>query len=81
MFNRLSRPARVAATALSAAAALSAGHAIAKDLTISASLPKVHFWVGGHMDPFANQIEASTGIKFKRFYAGELVAVGRDSMP
>jgi len=78
MFNRLSRPARVAATVLSAAAALGAASATAKDLTISASLPKVHFWVGGHMDPFANQIEANTGIKFKRFYAGELVAVGRE---
>lgn len=69
------------ATTLAAAAAvatLAAAPAVARDLTISASIPKVHFWVGQHMDPFADAMEAATKIKFKRFYAGELVQVGRE---
>lgn len=67
------------ATAVAAAAiAALAVPALAKDLTISASLAKVHFWVGQHMDPFANAVESSTKVKFKRFYAGELVQVGRE---
>jgi len=50
----------------------------ARELTISASLPQVHFWVGEHMDPFADAVEAATDIEFSRFYAGELVQVGRE---
>ncbi|MDZ4238437.1 MAG: hypothetical protein U1A81_09785, partial [Hydrogenophaga sp.] len=73
MFNRTARRTLVASLALSAL-----GAAVAADLTISAGIPKAHFWVGQHMDPFANAIEASTATKFKRFYAGELVAVGRE---
>ena len=48
----------------------------ARPLTISAGLSRTHFWVGGYMDPFADAIEASTGLAFTRFYAGELVGVG-----
>lgn len=73
MFNRTVRRTLVSSLALAAL-----GTAVAADLTISAGIPKAHFWVGQHMDPFANAIEASTGTKFKRFYAGELVAVGRE---
>lgn len=69
---------RIAALAAATALAVAAVPAAARDLTISASLPKVHFWVGQHMDPFANAIEGSTKVKFKRFYAGELVQVGRE---
>ncbi len=69
---------RFAAAAAAAAFAVLAAPAQAADLTISASLPKVHFWVGQHMDPFANAIESSTKVRFKRFYAGELVGVGRE---
>ena len=70
---------RLATTlAVVAAAAALATPAVARDLTISASLAKVHFWVGQHMDPFADAVESSTKIKFKRFYAGELVQVGRE---
>ena len=77
MFDRISRRAALSAAVL-ALGGLAAGAAGAQGLTISASLPKVHFWVGQHMDPFANQIESATKIKFKRFYAGELVGVGRE---
>ena len=45
-------------------------------MTISAGLSRTHFWVGGYMDPFADAIEATTGVTFTRFYAGELVSVG-----
>ncbi|HEU0202992.1 MAG TPA: TRAP transporter substrate-binding protein DctP [Burkholderiaceae bacterium] len=77
MLGKFASPLRIAAVAL-AAASLTAPIAHAKELTISASLAKVHFWVGLHMDPFANAIEGATPIKFKRFYAGELVSVGRE---
>jgi len=59
-------------------AALACGSVVAKDLVISAALPQVHFWVGKHMDPFADQVQSTTSFKFKRFYAGELVSVGRE---
>ena len=45
-------------------------------LVVSAGLARTHFWVGEHMDPFADGIEAETDLTFTRFYAGELVAVG-----
>lgn len=69
---------RIATIAAAAALVALSATAAAKDLTISASLAKVHFWVGQHMDPFANAVEATTKVKFKRFYAGELVQVGRE---
>jgi len=52
----------------------------AENLLISASLPQVHFWVGKHMDPFADAIEKATNgeVSFTRFYAGELTSVGRE---
>ena len=49
-----------------------------QSLTISAGLSQMHFWVGHYMDPFAEAIEAETDLAFTRFYAGELVAVGRE---
>lgn len=70
--------ARIAIAAAAVAALAIAAPASARDLTISASLAKVHFWVGQHMDPFANAVEGATKVKFKRFYAGELVQVGRE---
>lgn len=70
---------RIAAIlATTACAVLAAVPAQAKDLTISASLAKVHMWVGQHMDPFADAMEAETKLRFTRFYAGELVGVGRE---
>lgn len=70
---------RKAVAAIAAGAmALACGAAAAKDLVISAALPQVHFWVGKYMDPFADQVQSSTGFKFKRFYAGELVSIGRE---
>lgn len=77
-FTRFTRRARLLPVVLTTAMAAIAGTAAAKDLTISAGIPKVHFWVGQHMDPFASAIESATPIKFKRYYAGELVAVGRE---
>jgi TRAP-type C4-dicarboxylate transport system substrate-binding protein len=77
-FAHSARAARIAMSCVAAAATVVCGTALAKDLTISAALPKVHFWVGQHMDPFASAVEAATAIKFKRFYAGELVGVGRE---
>lgn len=49
-------------------------------LRISAGLSPLHFWVGYHMDPFADRIEEETGgrVSFNRYYAGELVSVGRE---
>lgn len=49
-------------------------------LRISAGLARVHFWVGNYLDPFADKIEAETNgqVTFERFYAGELVKVGRE---
>jgi TRAP-type C4-dicarboxylate transport system substrate-binding protein len=73
MFTRHVRRALVSSLTLAAF-----GTAMAADLTISAGLPKAHFWVGQHMEPFANAIEASTSTKFRRFYAGELVTIGRE---
>jgi len=67
----------ITATAATAFA-LCAAPAKAIDLTISAGLPQVHFWVGQHLDPFADAIEAATDIRFQRFYAGELVSLGRE---
>lgn len=50
------------------------------NLIIASSLPQVHFWVGKHMDIFADAMEqASDGsVTFTRFYAGELTQVGRE---
>ncbi len=78
MFNRTARRTLVPSLVLAVLGAAMAGSVAARDLTISAGIPKAHFWVGEHMDPFASAIEASTSTKFKRFYAGELVAVGRE---
>lgn len=66
------------ATAL--VAALAAGSSNAADLIISTGLGKPHLWVGAHMEPFADAIEKSSngGVKFTRFYAGELVGVGKE---
>ena len=60
------------------ATGITAAHA--ENLLISASLPQVHFWVGKHMDPFADAIEKATNgeVSFTRFYAGELTGVGRE---
>jgi TRAP-type C4-dicarboxylate transport system substrate-binding protein len=57
-----------------------AGSAQAADLIISTGLGKPHPWVGAHMDPFADAIEAGSNgdIAFTRFYAGELTSVGRE---
>ncbi len=54
--------------------------ASAADFIISTGLGKPHPWVGAHMDPFADAIEKGSDgdIKFTRFYAGELSAVGRE---
>ncbi|MFD0389156.1 TRAP transporter substrate-binding protein DctP [Tistrella bauzanensis] len=50
------------------------------DLIMASSLPQVHFWVGKHMDLFADAMEERTKgeVSFTRFYAGELTAVGRE---
>ena len=72
---------KLAKWAVLASATLLSGAALAQtNLMISASLPQVHFWVGQHMDPFADAIEAETNgeIAFTRFYAGELTSVGRE---
>lgn len=50
----------------------------ATDLIMASSLPKAHFWVGGHMETFADAIEAATDIRFQRFDAGALTGVGRE---
>ncbi len=65
--------------ALAGAAALAAtsAPAFAQNLMISASLPQVHMWVGQSLDPFATKLEERTDLTFTRFYAGELVGVGR----
>lgn len=65
--------------ALAGVAALIAGAlpAAAQNLMISASLPQVHMWVGQSLDPFADKMEERTSLTFTRFYAGELVGVGR----
>lgn len=55
--------------------ALTPAHA--QNLTISSSLPQVHFWTGQGLDPFADAVQASSDITFTRFYAGELTGVGR----
>lgn len=66
------------AAACMAGAVVGALPAQAKDLTISSGLPQAHFWVGDHMDGFADMIEERSGgsITFTRFYGGELVRVG-----
>ncbi|SEP04932.1 TRAP-type C4-dicarboxylate transport system, substrate-binding protein [Salinihabitans flavidus] len=63
--------------ALAAAAISVAVPASAQNLTLSSSLPQVHFWVGVALDRFADKVEAETDVRFTRFYAGELVGVGR----
>lgn len=63
--------------ALAAALMLSAGATTAENLMISSALPQVHFWTGQGLDPFADAMEAATDTTFTRFYAGELVGVGR----
>lgn len=78
MFTRIARCTHLIPVVLATALSSFSGLAAAKNLTISASLPQVHFWVGQHMDPFANAVELATSIKFNRYYAGELVAVGRE---
>ncbi|WP_339948897.1 TRAP transporter substrate-binding protein DctP [uncultured Albimonas sp.] len=60
-----------------AALAATAGPSAAQNLMISASLPQVHMWVGQVLDPFATKMEERTDLTFTRFYAGELVGVGR----
>lgn len=65
-------------TSLSAAAIAVALPATAENLMLSSSLPQVHFWTGVAMDRFADKVEAQTDVTFTRFYAGELVGVGRE---
>ncbi|MEQ5871551.1 hypothetical protein J4E08_16825 [Sagittula sp. NFXS13] len=65
-------------TAAIAAAAIAPVSARATDLTFASSLPQVHFWVGGFMDPFADVMEDSADVTFTRFYAGEITSVGRE---
>lgn len=67
-----------AATAMFAAAAT--GAVQSAEFIISTGLGKPHPWVGAHMDPFADAIEAASGgdVSFVRFYAGELTSVGRE---
>jgi TRAP-type C4-dicarboxylate transport system substrate-binding protein len=74
----MKRNLRRLAAACIAATALGILPAHAKDLTFSSGLPRTHFWVGDHMDGFADVIEERTNgeIKFTRFYGGELVRVG-----
>ncbi|WP_366921719.1 TRAP transporter substrate-binding protein DctP [Metallumcola ferriviriculae] len=48
------------------------------ELRLSSGLGQVHFWVGNYMDNFADEIEKETNIEFDRYYAGELVKVGRE---
>jgi len=70
---------RAITVTLGAVFAFCAGSAQAQlNLTISAGLPQVHFWVGQHLDPFADAVEAAMNIRFQRFYAGELVQLGRE---
>ncbi|NYT64432.1 TRAP transporter substrate-binding protein DctP [Alcaligenaceae bacterium] len=68
----------IATAAVTAAMLTVVVPAQAKDLIIAASLPKAHFWVGGHMELFADEIEAATNIRFQRFDAGALTGVGRE---
>lgn len=75
MFN-ITKKGLTALAALVAAFAMTPG-AQAQDLMLSSSLPQVHFWTGQYMDPFADAMEADTDVTFTRFYAGELVGVGR----
>ncbi|GAA4400733.1 hypothetical protein [Quisquiliibacterium transsilvanicum] len=42
------------AATIAGALTLASGAVAAKDMVISAALPQVHFWVGKHMDPFAD---------------------------
>lgn len=63
---------------LAAALVAAPGVSSAKELVISAALSKPHIWVGSYMDPFADAIEKETDIKFTRYYAGELVPLGRE---
>lgn len=56
---------------------LAVGSVAAQDLTISSSLPQVHFWTGQFMDPFTDAMEENSDLTFTRFYAGELVGVGK----
>lgn len=69
-----------AATILAGLACASTAGAADFDLRISSGLPQIHMWVGHHMDPFADRIEKETNgkVKFTRFYAGELVSIGRE---
>ena len=50
------------------------------NLLLGSSLPQVHFWVGKHMDLFADAMEQRTNgeVTFTRFYAGEITSVGRE---
>ncbi|WP_372002445.1 hypothetical protein P7L68_24565 [Tistrella mobilis] len=72
---------RFAMTALAGCLSIAAtGAQAGADLIVASSLPQVHFWVGKHMDLFADAIEERSGgdIAFTRFYAGELTSVGRE---
>lgn len=73
---------KILALAATTAVALTALTPIveAKDLRLSSSLPQVHMWVYGYMDPFADKVEAATDgeITFTRFYSGELLPIGRE---
>ncbi len=63
--------------ALALALASSTSNTMAADMTISSSLPQVHFWTGQYMEPFADALEAGSDVNLTRFYAGELVGIGR----
>lgn len=65
---------------ITSVAAQSSDQAGSKTLLISAGIPKVHFWVGAHMDAFADSLEIKSNneITFIRYYGGELVSPGRE---
>jgi TRAP-type C4-dicarboxylate transport system substrate-binding protein len=55
------------------------GATAAETLRISSGIGQQHFWVGEHMDPFADAIEeADIGIDFNRFYSGALITPGQE---
>ncbi len=65
---------------LACAAGLAAAAAVpahADDYIISGPLAQVHFWIGQFLDPWADEVEATTDDTFTRFYAGELVSLGQ----
>jgi TRAP-type C4-dicarboxylate transport system substrate-binding protein len=55
------------------------GAAAAETMRISSGIGQQHFWVGEHMDPFIEAIEAADiGIDFEAYYSGSLVTPGQE---